>query len=255
MHTSLFNPFRPLLREEAPENVTPPGEQNPALTPADSPAPAPGDENPPPGEGEDANFNLDAEPDTQPGDEGKPQDSAKQENPDDAGEYVLELPEDFQASDDFKTLATEQAKAAGLDGKAAGKYVSGVITALQKAEQEALAQSTKVLKEEWGTNFNANMQQVKQFTAKLRAKAGLTAEDMAPLQSPKGFKLLHALMTATGEDSFVGAKNAAPGRSNAEEAHAMLTDPSHPDYAALDDPTHPRHMEANRKYNRLVGLS
>lgn len=85
-------------------------------------------------------------------------------------------------------------------------------------------------------------------------KAGLTAEDMAPLQSPKGFKLLHALMSATGEDSFVGAKNAAPGRSNAEEAHAMLTDPNHPDYAALDDPTHPRHMEVNRKYNRLVGL-
>ena len=85
-------------------------------------------------------------------------------------------------------------------------------------------------------------------------KAGLTAEDMAPLQSPKGFKLLHALMSATGEDSFVGAKNAAPGRSNAEEAHAMLTDPNHPDYAALDDPPHPRHMEANRKYNRLVGL-
>lgn len=250
MHTNLFNPYRPLLREEAPENVTPPGEQNPAPAPADPPAPAPG-------EGEDANFNLDAdpEPNPAPGDETNPKDPAKEENPDDAGEYAVELPEDFQASDDFRNLVTEQAKAAGLDGKAAGKYVSGVITALQKAEQEALAQSTKALKEEWGTNFNANMGAVKQFTAKLRAKAGLTAEDVAPLQSPKGFKLLHALMTATGEDSFVGAKNAALGRSNAEEAHAMLTDPNHPDYAALDDPTHPRHMEANRKYNRLVGLS
>lgn len=252
MHTSLFNPFRPLLREEAPADVTPPGEQNPAPTPADTPAPAAGDENPAPGEGEDADFNLDADPgpDTEPGDGDKPQ----EENPDDGGEYVLELPEDFQASDDFKALATEQAKAAGLDGKAAGQYVSGVIAALQKAEAEAIALSTKELKAEWGTNFNANMGAVKQFTAKLRAKSGLTAEDMAPLQSPKGFKLLHALMTATGEDTFVGAKNAAPGRSNAEEAHAMLTDPNHPDYAALDDPTHPRHMEANRKYNRLVGL-
>lgn len=212
----------------------------------------PGNDTSAPGEGEDANFNLDSDPgpDTKPGDGDKPQ----EENPDDGGEYVLELPEDFQASDDFKTLATEQAKAAGLDGKVAGQYVSGVIAALQKAETEAIAQSTKELKAEWGTNFNANMGAVKQFTAKLRTKAGLTAEDMAPLQSPKGFKLLHALMTATGEDTFVGAKNAAPGRSNAEEAHAMLTDPNHPDYAALDDPTHPRHMEANRKYNRLVGL-
>lgn len=257
MHTNLFNPYRTLLREEAPADVTPPGEQNPATTPADTPAPATGDENPATGEGEDGNFNLDADPesDTQPGDGDNPQDQAKQEKPDDGGEYVLDLPEDFQASDDFKALATEQAKAAGLDGKAAGKYVSGVIAALQKAETEAIAQSTKELKDEWGTSFNANMQQVKQFTAKIRAKAGLSAEDMAPLQSPKGFKLLHALMTATGEDSFVGAKNSAPGRSNAEEAHAMLTDSNHPDYAALDDPTHPRHMEANRKYNRLVGLA
>lgn len=119
----------------------------------------------------------------------------------------------------------------------------------------AIAQSTKKLKEEWGNNFNANMKQVQQFAAKLQTKSGLSAEDMAPLQSPKGFKLLHALMTAPGEDSFVGAKNAAPGHSNAEEAHAMLTDPNHPDYAALDGPTHPRHMEANRKYNRLVGLA
>ena len=252
MYTNLFNPFRVFLREEAPENVTPPGEQNPAPTPAEPPAPAPGNDTSAPGEGEDANFNLDSDPgpDTKPGDGDKPQ----EENPDDGGEYVLELPEDFQASDDFKTLATEQAKAAGLDGKVAGQYVSGVIAALQKAETEAIAQSTKELKAVWGTNFNANMGAVKQFTAKLRTKAGLTAEDMAPLQSPKGFKLLHALMTATGEDTFVGAKNAAPGRSNAEEAHAMLTDPNHPDYAALDDPTHHRHMEANRKYNRLVGL-
>ena len=245
MYTNLFNPFRVFLREEAPENVTPPGEQNPAPTPAEPPAPAPGNDTSAPGEGEDANFNLDSDPGP---------DKPQEENPDDGGEYVLELPEDFQASDDFKTLATEQAKAAGLDGKVAGQYVSGVIAALQKAETEAIAQSTKELKAEWGTNFNANMGAVKQFTAKLRTKAGLTAEDMAPLQSPKGFKLLHALMTATGEDTFVGAKNAAPGRSNAEEAHAMLTDPNHPDYAALDDPTHPRHMEANRKYNRLVGL-
>lgn len=257
MHTNLFNPYRPLLREEAPENVTPPGEQNPAPTPADPPAPAAGDENPAAGEGEDANFNLDADPEPNPvpGDKTNPKDPAKEENPDDAGEYAVELPEDFQASDDFRNLVTEQAKAAGLDGKAAGKYVSGVITALQKAEQEALAQSTKALKEEWGTNFNANMGAVKQFTAKLRAKSGLTAEDLAPLQSPKGFKLLHALMTATSEDAFIGSKTAALGRSNAEEANAMLTDPNHPDYAALDDPEHPRHMEANRKYNRLVGLS
>lgn len=115
MHTNLFNPYRPLLREEAPENVTPPGEQNPAPTPADPPTPAAGDENPAPGEGEDANFNLDAdpEPDPAPGDGTNPKDPAKEENPDSVGEYAVELPEDFQASDDFRNLVTEQAQGRG----------------------------------------------------------------------------------------------------------------------------------------------
>lgn len=258
MHTNLFNPFRSFLLEEAPADLTTPGEQNPnpvpTSTPADPPSTTPG-ESESEGEGEAPSFNLDAasEPDPAPGDD-NPQNSDKEENPDDTEEYAIELPENFQASDDFKTLITQQAKAAGLDGKTAGQYVSGVIGAMQKAEQETIAKSTKALKEEWGTNFNANMQQVKQFTAKLRDKAGLTAEDLAPLQSPKGFKLLHALMTTTGESPYIGTKT-APARSNADEAKAMLTDPQHPDFSALDDPQHPRHMEANRKYNRLVGLS
>lgn len=275
MHTNLFNPLRTYLLEQAPADLTPPGEQNPApvstpaeppsttsgndnTTPAGPPSTTPGKDNTTPGEGEGQapSFNLDAAPDTQPGDTTQQPDPHKEQTPDDNdAEYAVELPENFQASDDFKTLITQQAKAAGLDGKTAGQYVSGVIGAMQKAEQETIAQSTKTLKEEWGADFNANMGAVKQFTAKLRTKSGLTAEDLAPLQSPKGFKLLHALMTATSEDTFVGNKNASPGRSNVEEAKAMLTDPSHPDYPALDDPQHPRHMEANRKYNRLVGLS
>ena len=35
----------------------------------------------------------------------------------------------------------------------------------------------------------------------------------------------------------------------------MFTDPNYPGYAALDDPSRLRHMEANREYNRLVGLA
>ena len=75
MHTSLFNSFRTLLREETLDDVIPLGEQTPVPTSAlaEPPAPATGNENPVPGEGEDISFNLDAylEPDSQPG-EGKP---------------------------------------------------------------------------------------------------------------------------------------------------------------------------------------
>lgn len=39
-------------------------------------------------------------------------------------------------------------------------------------------------------------------------------------------------MLATWEDTFVGVKDIAPGRSNAEEVHDMLTVPNQPDYVA-----------------------
>jgi hypothetical protein len=200
---------------------------------------------------QDVGFNLDADfsDDSNSGVVNNDNQSQSQEE-----EYRLELPDDFDGSDDFKQLLTAEAKASGLNGKQAGKYVSSVIASIQKSEADAIKKSTEQLKQDWGSNFSNNMNQVKQFTAKLRAKAGLSSEDLAPLQSPKGFRLLYALMKSTSEDSFVGNGSVQRQRSNAEEARAMLTDPSHPDFQALDDVSHPRHMEANRKYNRLVGL-
>lgn len=163
------------------------------------------------------------------------------------------MPEDFEATEEFKTLLTEQARESGLDGKAAGKYVSGVIAAMQQTEKDNIAASTRQLRNDWGKDFQANMQAVKQFSGKLMAKSGLTPEDMAPLQSPKGYRLLHSLMQTVGESTYVKG-TAAPILDPVTEAHRMLTDSTHPDYPIMQDPTHPRFHEINRKYNRLVGL-
>ena len=65
--------------------------------------------------------------------------------------------------------------------------------------------------------------------------------------------LLHALMTATSGDSLT--KGTTTQEPPAVEAKLMLTDPSHPFYAALQDPQHPQFSDANRKYNQLVGLA
>lgn len=64
--------------------------------------------------------------------------------------------------------------------------------------------------------------------------------------------LLHALMTATGSDS--PTKGTTTQESPAAEAKRMLTDPSHPFYAALQDQQHPQFVDANRRYNECVGL-
>lgn len=246
MRTIILNPFRTFLRNEAPEGGLEAGGNS-----IDVAEPRPVDDSTAVAEdSNDIDFSLDDV-------KAEQVDSSTVDNEveNQSEEYVLELSEEFLASDEFKSMATEQAKLLGIDGKVAGKYVSGVVASMQQAEAEAIKASTGELKEEWGRDFNANMIAVKQFSAKICAASGLTAEDLVPLQSPKGFKLLHALMKSTGESGFAGSKSSAGALAPADEARAMLTDPSHSDYIAINDPSNPRHIEANRKYNRLVGLT
>lgn len=249
MNTTLFNPFLRICRaaEETPEGGGPPAPQQPEDTPPAQP-PAPGEEQAPPNpdnpgeaapESGEVDFSLDAPPPDgkeQPGDEtepGNPEDSKEPEKP-----YELELPDDLDVTDDFKATLKEHAKASGLEGKAAGKFVSGVIKSMQEAEQANIAATTKELREDWGKNFNANMKSVKEFAGKLKQKSGLTTEDLAPLQSPKGYRLFYALMKSVGEDAFVSGKEAQP-EDPQKEAQRMLTDPVSPLLPSNSGPQRP----------------
>jgi len=158
MNTTLFNPFMRICRaaaEETPKGGGPPAPQQPEDTPPAQP-PAPGEEQAPPNpdnpgeaatESGEVDFSLDAPPPDgkeQPGDEtepGDPEDSKEPEKP-----YELELPDDLDVTDDFKSTLKEHAKASGLEGKAAGKFVSGVIKSMQDAEQANIAATTKELR-------------------------------------------------------------------------------------------------------------
>lgn len=266
MNTTLFNPFLRICRaaaEETPEGGGPPATQQPEDTPPAQP-PAPGEEQAPPNpdnpgeatpESGEVDFSLDAPPPDgkeQPGDETEPGDTEDSKEPEKP--YELELPDDLDVTDDFKATLKEHAKASGLEGKAAGKFVSGVIKSIQEAEQANIAATTKELREDWGKNFNSNMKSVKEFAGKLKQKSGLTTEDLAPLQSPKGYRLLYALMKSVGEDSFVSGKEAQP-EDPQKEAQRMLTDPAHRYFRAIQDPNDPLFKEANQEYNRLVGFS
>ena len=260
MNTILYHPSMRLCRAEVEEFPEEGGQATPPAAPAPDASPA---AVPPAGEAgqpssapaaDEVDFSLaaastgnapeDVAPETEDGEEPTPE----EETP-----YELELPDDFEATEEFKALLTEQARESGLDGKAAGKYVSGVISAMQEAEQQNIAASTQKLRDDWGKDFQTNMQAVKRFSGKIMAKSGLTPEDMAPLQSPKGYRLLHALMQATGEKPLVNGAKTTP-LSNPEKAHRILTEPSDPDFEAMHDTGHPRHREVNALYNRLVGL-
>lgn len=273
--TTLFNPYLRTCRapeEELPTRgtATPPAQEPPpaAVPPAEPPTNEPPADNtppatppagatPPPAPEDAVDFSLDKEPppagEETPGSkqEEKPGDGKEKEK---EPEYVLELPDDLEITDDFKNILKDQAKGSGLDGKAAGKYVSGVIKAMEEAERVNMAKDTRQLREDWGANFNANMDSVKAFAFKLREKSGLTPEDMGPLQSAKGYKLLFAVKQLVEEDTFVGGKTEQINDPQ-KEAHRMLTDPTHKYYDAMRDQTNPLFLEANRIYNNLVSTA
>lgn len=235
---------------QPPSNV-PPADNTPPATPPEEAAPPaapPAADTPPSSPEEAVDFSLDKEP---PSAEKTP-DDGKEEEQKAEPEYVFELPDDILVTDEFKAILKDQAKDSGLDGKTAAKYVSSVIKAMEEAEHSTVAKDTKLLREDWGKDFNANMDAVKTFASKLRTESGLTAEDMAPLQSPKGYRLLLTLKQMVGEDTFVDG-TAAPVTDPQQEARRMLTDPSHKYYNAIQDPTDPLFQEANRIYNKLVG--
>lgn len=125
---------------------------------------------------------------------------------------------------------------------------------MEEAELVTQAKDTKELRADWAKDFNANMDAVKAFAFKLRGKSGLTPEDMGPLQSAKGYRLLFALSQLVGEDNFVKG-HTTPINDPQQEAHRMLTDPTHKYYDAMRDQTNPQFLEANRIYNNLVSTA
>lgn len=86
------------------------------------------------------------------------------------------------------------------------------------------------------------------------ASSGLTLEDMGPLQSAKEYRLLFALSQLVGEDNFVKG-DTTPINDPQQEAHRMLTDPTHKYYEAMRDQTNPQFLEASRIYNNLVSTA
>lgn len=166
--------------------------------------------------------------------------------------YAIEWPEGYEATPEFEAVAAEAAKGSGLDGKAAGLYTSRVLDALNEAEMKNMERTDAELKEEWGSDYNTRMKECKSFLSRHAKESGLTNEDIAVLQSPKGFKLLYSFMKATGESpAHMGKADA----STQSWAHEVQNNPSHPDYNAFYDLNDPRHDEVTRRWYRAQGAS
>lgn len=193
-------------------------------------------------------YRVDTEGDT----EEQPENTEQKPDSEEEQPYTIEWPEGYEATPEFEAVAAEAAKGSGLDGKAAGLYTSRVLDALNEAEVKNMERMDTELKEEWGSDYNTRMKECKSFLSRHAKESGLTNEDIAVLQSPKGFKLLYSFMKATGESPAHMGKADAPTKS---WAHEVQNNPSHPDYKAFYDLNDPRHDEVTRRWYRAQGAS
>lgn len=172
-------------------------------------------------------------------------------------EYTVTFPEAFTAPEAaaFGTILAPIARESGLDGTAYGKLFADSYAAIEAARRKSVWEhrfrQDAELKRDWGSDYESNMKTARGHIAFLKQKAGLTDDDLACFQSPKGMRALYAMATAHGEKPAAGLTT-----SNAAEkswADAVLKDPNHPDRNALFNTSDPRYKEINARFRRAHG--
>lgn len=191
-------------------------------------------------------FSFDLEEGDETRDEG--------EEPQGEESFALSLDESLIPDEGFKSLLTEQAQASGLPADKATAFLNSVATKMRETEAEVMLSSDLELKKEWGSSYEANVKKAKLFARKVSQSSGLSLDDLSVLQSPKGFKLLHALSLSTAERSFVDVGIQQPPLGKKEEAESIMNG-MHPKYGdAILNPANPLYKQANEEYDRLIGL-
>lgn len=235
------------LREEANPDAgdkgngdgTPPPESS-----TDSPPPAapPAPANP---------YDLSAEGDPENSDSANPPPSDQEpETP-----YEIEWGDGFVENDSLREMLAGHAKASGLPPAEAGRFLNEVATSIRADEEAALKEADRLLREDWGSDYETNVASAKAFARKLSKESGVPMEKLGVFASPDGFRLLNAVAATVGEGGLKGGGQNVKAVSPSEEANEMLTNPNHRYYKAIGDPSHPQWAEARRYYNKLVGIS
>ncbi len=224
----------------APADTPSPEPQVADTTPESTPEPpaapsTPQNEHPP--------YNLEDTPADQP--EGE-------ENSSENATYSISWPEGYSPNEEFAAIATREARMAGLSGDAAGKYTAAMVHALQEHQNAQLNAADAALKEEWGAEYESNLQNAKSFLRQIIKDGALDATSASFFESPKGMRLMHSLSQYVGESPLaIGKTNSA---AEQEWARSAMNDPSHPDYVALHNWNHPRFREVNRRYNKTLNM-
>lgn len=182
-----------------------------------------------------------------------PAEEESQETPDDSP-FELTLGENI--TPEMKTFLTEKAKESGFEAEKASSFISAITAKMEEDSIAAVEAEDKSLRDDWGRDYEKNMKQAQAFAHKLSKASGLSMEELEPFASPRGFRLLNAIASMTGESSVSGATMKADSQIDPKKEAEELVKGIHPKYGhAILDPSHALHREANEYYNRIVGIA
>lgn len=119
-------------------------------------------------------------------------------------------------------------------------------------ETAAVQEADAALQDEWGPQYEANMEEIGTFLGRLADRAGV---DAAPLlQSPalRANADFAKLMLEAAQQLQEAPLHEGKATDSRAEAHRMAHDPTHPLYEAYMRTSHPQHRYANEQYDRLA---
>lgn len=169
-------------------------------------------------------------------------------------EYVLELGESFNGTDETRSMIASHAKANGIAPDAAGAFVTQVCDSLLTAQREADKQALESLKGEWKGEFDGNMAATRRFIADAVKHGGISKEDAQALMNPHVFRLCNVLRGMVGEERTRGAGQAASAQSRQQEMDDIINNPDNPYHKDLFNPGSKGYKAAAEYFNRLAGV-
>lgn len=182
--------------------------------------------------------------------------------PENAAEYTIPRPEGTPDEIWDKGMADALAKVAydygvpapameALSHRYAGEC-RHMLEACRKAEQAAIEQADGELQQEWGRQYEANMETVGAFLNHLGERAGVDVEALAENPALRANADFARLMLAAASLLQEAPLHTGSPMDSKGEAHRIAHDPSHPLHEAYMRTNHPQHRYANEQYDRLA---
>lgn len=120
------------------------------------------------------------------------------------------------------------------------------------AEQAAVDAADVALQQEWGTDYDDNMNRIGRFMERMGERSGVDVAALVQNPALRAEPAFAKLMLAASELMQEAPLHTGEPSDRRAEAHRIAHDPTHPLHEAYMRTSHPQHRFANEQYDRLA---